>query len=106
MPRVLQGSVAGAGLAGKYSFACAVHGCGAFAVICLCIEVAMAPGRRLDYDKWLLAFDRYALAGAALKQFSFEAACLHKLRVSRIACNAVAKGKRPLLGVLFDEVAR
>ena len=69
-------------------------------------QVARAPGKRLDFDKWLLAWDQYTLSAVALQQFSHKAACLHKRHVARMAVNANSKGLRPLLGVLYDELAR
>ena len=73
----------------------------------LCIfQVAKAPGKRIDFDKWLLAWETYTLAAVALRQFSYKSACLHKRHVARMAVNAQAKSMRPLLGVLYDELAR
>ena len=49
---------------------------------------------------------RYALAAAALEQVHFASAMLYKAVVLEVAANAVAERKSPLLGVLYDEVAR
>ena len=66
----------------------------------------MAPGKRLDFEKWLLAWEPYALAGTALGQFSFEASRHHLRHVTRVAMNAMVRKRRALMGVLYDEVAR
>ena len=57
-------------------------------------------------SNWQLAWDRYALAAQVTGQLSFAGAMKHKLVVCEIAANAVAEGRMPLLGVLFDEEAR
>ena len=63
-----------------------------------------ANNRRLDISDWQMAWDRYALAAAALNQFSYKKAMEHKALVLEISANAPAG--QSLLGVFFDEVAR
>ena len=55
---------------------------------------------------WLQAFDGYALAAQALDQLKFSAAMSHKCIVQELASTAGAEGRRPLLGVVYDDVAR
>ena len=62
--------------------------------------------RRLDLSAWLLAWDGYAMACEVTKQLPFKAAMQHKALVVQVAADAVAEQKRPILGVLFDEVSR
>ena len=45
-------------------------------------------------------------AAAVLNQTSFIAAMKHKTVVAEVACGAGAKGRSPILGVLYDEVCR
>jgi len=53
-----------------------------------------------------MAWDRYAVAAAVLGQMSYAAAMSHKNLVHEVAVSAPAEGRKPLLGVLFDEVSR
>ena len=55
---------------------------------------------------WSQAFDGYALAAQALDQLKFSAAMSHKCIVQELASTAGAEGRRPLLGVVYDDVAR
>ena len=55
---------------------------------------------------WLTAWDRYALTCAMVGQMDFADAMRHKSVVTEVACSALKEGKRSLLGVLYDEVAR
>ena len=55
---------------------------------------------------WLTAWDRYALACAMVGQMDFADAMRHKSVVTEVASSALKEGKRSLLGVLYDEVAR
>ena len=55
---------------------------------------------------WTMAWDRYAVAAAVLGQMSYAAAMSHKNLVHEVAVSAPAEGRKPLLGVLFDEVSR
>ncbi len=55
---------------------------------------------------WQLAWDRYSLAAAVLEQMPFATTVEHKALVMEIASGAKAEGRLPILGVLFDEVAR
>ena len=84
-----------------------------------------ANERRLEPTIWALAWDSYALAAAALGQvgsfclcacvrvgghcpfckMTFEAAQRHKLIVLELVVNASGKFT-PLVGVLYDELAR
>ena len=45
-------------------------------------------------------------AAAVLSQLSFKSAMMHKAVVAKVATGAAARGRSPLLGVLFDELAR
>ena len=54
----------------------------------------------------MIAFDRYALAACATGQMSFQGAMTHKNVVVDVAMTAHAEKRRPLLGVIYDEVAR
>ncbi len=82
-----------------------------------------ASTRRLEVAAWMLAWDRYSLGAAALEQMSFYTAMRHKTVVAevgsklpltsgplcvllQVAVQAVAEGRRPLWGVLYDELAR
>ena len=67
---------------------------------------ALLSLRRLDLPFWLFAWDKYSLAGAALGQFKFVRAVLHKSVVFEVAMNAYAEGRTPILGTLYDELAR
>ena len=60
----------------------------------------------MDLASWLIAFDRYALAAAATNQMSFKASMSHKNIVVDVAMTAASENRRPLLGVIYDEVAR
>ena len=55
---------------------------------------------------WLQAFDGYAMAAHALDQLSFKAAMAHKHIVQELASSAMAEGRKSLLGVIYDEIAR
>ena len=55
---------------------------------------------------WLTAWERYAIACAMVGQMDFADAMRHKSVVTEVACSALKEGKRSLLGVLYDEVAR
>ena len=54
----------------------------------------------------------FAIAGgvarftARVAQMPFHAAVKHKLIVFEVAADAAAEERRPLLGVLYDEIAR
>ena len=60
----------------------------------------------MDLCTWQVAFDRYALAAQIAGQLTFKDAMLHKSVVLEVAANAWMEGRRPLLGVVYDEVAR
>ena len=45
-------------------------------------------------------------AAAVLGQMCFKSAMKHKAIVAKVATGAAARGRSPLLGVLFDELAR
>ena len=62
--------------------------------------------RRLELHSWLSAWGNYALAGAALGQFPFASAMLHRAHVVEIALSAHRESKTCLLGVLYDELCR
>eukprot|EP00973_Karenia_brevis_P027297 3763641-Karenia_brevis.AAC.1 len=61
---------------------------------------------KLSLPFWMLAWDSYAIAAAILGQLTYSAAVKHKLVVAEIATEAVAEGRRPILGVIYDEIAR
>ena len=61
---------------------------------------------RLELAAWSMAWDRYAVAAAVVKQMAFSASMEHKSRVFETAVNAAGEDRLPLLGVLFDEVSR
>ena len=63
-------------------------------------------GKKLDVHLWGLAWDRYALAGAVLDQFTHDSAVKHKNVVMEIAVTAAAQSRTLLLGVLYDELQR
>ena len=61
----------------------------------------------MEFHWWLVAWDRYALAGVVVDhQLTMDQAWLHKEVVLSIACAAKANGRTELLGVLYDELAR
>ena len=62
--------------------------------------------RPLGFIDWSIAFDRYMLAAAATDQWSFPAALAYKNVVLEVGMGASAKGRKPWLGVIYDEVAR
>ena len=62
--------------------------------------------RRLDWAAWLVAFDRYAIAAEVTGQMDYQTALLHKDVVLEVVVNGLSDGKRPFLGVLYDEVVR
>ncbi len=59
--------------------------------------------RRLEFSSWQLAWERYSLAAAILKQLTFITAMKHKAVVTEVAASAKAEGRLPILGVFFDE---
>ena len=61
---------------------------------------------KLQLPFWLAAWDSYALAAAVLGQMQYKAALQHKLVVQEVAADASAGGRKQLLGVIYDEVAR
>ena len=65
-----------------------------------------AKDLRLELSMWITAWDRYALGAAMVEQLTFTDAMKHKAVVTEVACHAMKEGKRSLLGVLYDEVAR
>lgn len=71
-----------------------------------CAQAQRAIGRRPELHIWEMGWDAYALAAAVVRQFSFAKSRLHKRFVTRVAVTAHASGFTPLLGVLYDEVAR
>ena len=83
--------------------------------------------RRLELPVWLMAWDTYAIGAAvleqacvtcdqglarmwvalcALSQMSYKTAIAHKHVVMEIAVNAASEERLPLLGVLYDGIAR
>ena len=61
---------------------------------------------RLDFAFWNLAWDRYALAAAAVGQMPFHTAMTYKHVITEVAINALAEGKSPQLAVVYDELTR
>ena len=55
---------------------------------------------------FMLVFIRYTLAAVVTKQLTSAQAMHHKRVVMEVALSAKAKSLSPLLGVLYDEVAR
>ena len=55
---------------------------------------------------WTMAWDRYAVAAAILKQMPYAVAMEHKEKVHEVAVDGTGEGFKPFLGVLFDEVSR
>ena len=62
----------------------------------------------LTLGMFLAAWDRYTLIAAGLGQLDFVACpCqLHKATVVQLAAEATSGGRGPLVGVLYDELAR
>ena len=71
-----------------------------------CVVAIAIVTYRLELMAWSMAWDTYAMAAAILRQMSFAAAMTHKGMVQEVAAGAAGEGRRPLLGVLFDEVSR
>ena len=69
-------------------------------------KIQRALNKRLDAHLWVLAWDAYAIAGTILGQFSFSAAMKHKAVVMEIAIHAKTQKRTPILGMLYDELAR
>ena len=61
--------------------------------------------QRLDVLRWIVAFDRFAIALAATGQLSYGKAMEHKALCQKVALEA-NEGRRGGLGVVYDEVAR
>ena len=61
---------------------------------------------KLTMLQWQAAFDRYALAAAAAKQWDLHASMAHKDVVFQVAAQAPSKGRRQWLGIIYDELAR
>ena len=61
--------------------------------------------QRLDVLRWIVAFDRYAIALSATGQLSYGKAMEHKALCQKVALEA-NEGRRGGLGVVYDEVAR
>ena len=80
---------------------------------------------RLEFPMWLVAWDRYALMASMTNQMTYAQAMAHKCVVTEVcpqaflecitqsftnlcevACLAVQEGRRSLMGVLYDEIAR
>ena len=67
---------------------------------------AQEASKRLAIHAWQTAWDCYALAAAVLDQMEFESAMAHKAIICEIVSGAEAEGRRWLLAVLYDELAR
>ena len=61
---------------------------------------------RLDFGRWLLAWDRYALAAAATKQMTFLTAMKHKETIMNLAMEAMKEGNSSQVAVEYDEKIR
>ena len=70
------------------------------------VSVGKSSDRRLELVVWQLAWDRYALAAAALGQLPWCAALQHKADVLETGLTAHVESRGPILGVLYDEVCR
>ena len=62
--------------------------------------------KKLDFGKWSIAFDRYAMAAACTDQVSFAGAMAHKEQCLKVAMEAHLDKRGRLLGVYYDEVCR
>ena len=67
---------------------------------------AQGASKRLAIHAWQTAWDSYALAAAVLGQMDFASAMAHKNIICEIVSGADAEGRRWLLAVLYDELAR
>ncbi len=63
-------------------------------------------GRELTLASWLLAWDAYSLATAALGQMTYPSAQMHKRQIAQIACQAQANGRNETLAVIYDRLVR
>ena len=72
-----------------------------------CVRIsAQEVNRRLEVAQWQQAWDRYTLAAVVVGQLSFYAATTYKGVVLEVASNARAEGRKPLLAMFYDELAR
>ena len=62
--------------------------------------------KRLPYHAWLCAWDKYAIGAAITEQLSFSSAMTHKEVVCEIAAASEAEGRKFLLAILYDELAK
>ena len=62
--------------------------------------------RFLDLPSWMMAWDAYALAAAAVDQMTFQSAILHKAVVMKIACGSSSERREHLLGPIYDQLVR
>lgn len=69
-------------------------------------QIQKALRHRLDAHLWCLAWDSYAMAGTILDQFPFKSAMAHKSVVMEIAVASSTEKRGPILGMLYDEIAR
>ena len=67
----------------------------------------VSAGKRfLHLSSWMLAWDAYALAAAAVGQMAFLSAVRHKAVVMKIACGAPSERREHLLGPIYDQLIR
>jgi hypothetical protein len=62
--------------------------------------------KRLSILTWTIAYDRFALACAALGMMSYAAALAHKENCLQVALSATYKGRTTALGLVYDEICR
>ena len=63
-------------------------------------------GQELTFANWLLAWEGYAVAAAALDQLCYTSAIVHKHNVAQIACQAHAERRTEALAVIYDRLVR
>ena len=56
--------------------------------------------------QWAIAWDKYALAAAATGQLTPQAGMAHKMICAEVAMRAESNGRRQILGVIYDDLAR
>ena len=60
----------------------------------------------MSQQVWTAAFERYAIGAQVIGEWNWVSAKCHLDICLRIAESAKAKGKKPALGMVYDEVAR
>ena len=67
---------------------------------------APKENRSLNFVRWTIAFDYWALAAHATKQCTVTMAMAHKNVCLQVAMRASLKGRRHHLAVIYDEIVR